>query len=345
MKERMQLRKGILGCKIFRTTIASLLITLLFSTVGLQTVHAATLYDVKKEQEALESQKKENEALLLKLQGNTQNKEQYQAAIQAQIVVVQKQMDLYIAEINTIDDEIKKVQQKKSVLSDTPGGGSIMRYDRDLAFLADKRSTLQVVKQDMEYKSRELAALYEEAKVLVKDADQNEKAAVAEAERIARERKKTDAAIDEWYASYREAQIAVGNVSSENLGGDVLMGTDRFQWPVPGYTEITQYFLGDHRGIDISGSEIYGKAIVAADAGTVAYADVMGTYGNVVFLDHGNGYQTRYAHMSALGCEEGDKVAAGQIIGYVGSTGNSTGPHLHFEILYNGNINNPFNYF
>ena len=68
----------------------------------------------------------------------------------------------------------------------------------------------------------------------------------------------------------------------------------------------------------------------------------MGTYGNVVFVDHGNGMQTRYAHMSAVAVTEGQSVTEGQVIGYAGSSGNSTGPHLHFEVIYEDELVNPF---
>lgn len=88
-----------------------------------------------------------------------------------------------------------------------------------------------------------------------------------------------------------------------------------------------------------------GKPIVAADGGKVIYSAWMDSYGYCVFIDHGNGYSTRYAHASALACSVGDTVSPGQTIAYVGSTGNSTGPHLHFEVIYYGSTTNPFNYF
>lgn len=118
-----------------------------------------------------------------------------------------------------------------------------------------------------------------------------------------------------------------------------------FVWPMPGYDYITCDFGSGHRGIDIAGSGIYGKPIAAADGGTVIYSAWMNSYGYCVFIDHGNGYVTRYAHASALACAAGDAVVPGQTVAYVGSTGNSTGPHLHFEILYRGVLQDPFDYF
>ena len=126
--------------------------------------------------------------------------------------------------------------------------------------------------------------------------------------------------------------------------------TGTFRWPISG--RITSYFGGrsspggigstNHQGIDIAGS--YGIPVYAADGGTVTYAGWMGGYGYLVQIDHGNGYVTRYGHNSSLTVSVGDHVYKGQQIARVGSTGNSTGNHCHFEIRYNGVARNPLNY-
>ena len=94
-----------------------------------------------------------------------------------------------------------------------------------------------------------------------------------------------------------------------------------------------------HAGVDLgmaSGSPVY-----AASAGTVTCAQYSGSYGNLVKIDHGGGVETYYAHCSRLDVQSGDCVTAGQVIAAVGSTGNSTGPHLHFEVRVNGNAQDP----
>ena len=126
--------------------------------------------------------------------------------------------------------------------------------------------------------------------------------------------------------------------------------TGTFRWPISG--RITSYFGGrsspggigstNHQGIDIAGS--YGIPVYAADGGTVTYAGWMGGYGYLVQIDHGNGYVTRYGHNSSLTVSVGEHVYKGQQIARVGSTGNSTGNHCHFEIRYNGVARNPLNY-
>jgi murein DD-endopeptidase MepM/ murein hydrolase activator NlpD len=95
----------------------------------------------------------------------------------------------------------------------------------------------------------------------------------------------------------------------------------------------------EHEGIDIAAGS--GSAIRAAGAGVVKKASWYGGYGNAVIIDHGNGVQTLYGHASKLNVKEGDRVQAGQLIAKVGSTGDSTGPHLHFEVEVDGKKVNP----
>lgn len=97
-----------------------------------------------------------------------------------------------------------------------------------------------------------------------------------------------------------------------------------------------------HRGLDIAAR--IGTAIKAADGGKVVFAGRKGAYGNLVEIDHGNGYITRYGHCSTINVKKGDKVYKGQVIAKVGNTGRSTGPHLHFEVIKNGRNQNPANY-
>ena len=97
-----------------------------------------------------------------------------------------------------------------------------------------------------------------------------------------------------------------------------------------------------HTGLDIAASK--GTPIKAAAGGTVIYSGRKGSYGNLLVIDHGNGVETYYGHCNSLVASTGEKVSQGQVVAYVGSTGNSTGPHLHLEIRVNGVAKNPQNY-
>ncbi|MBO3738225.1 M23 family metallopeptidase [Actinoplanes flavus] len=93
-----------------------------------------------------------------------------------------------------------------------------------------------------------------------------------------------------------------------------------------------------HAGVDLAAA--FGAPVVAAGAGTVVSAGLHGGYGNSILIDHGNGYLTHYGHLSVIGVEVGQVVKAGEHIGDEGSTGHSTGPHLHFEV-HEGHFQNP----
>ncbi|MBQ2071366.1 MAG: M23 family metallopeptidase, partial [Oscillospiraceae bacterium] len=100
-----------------------------------------------------------------------------------------------------------------------------------------------------------------------------------------------------------------------------------------------------HSGIDIDGYGCEGSAVTAADGGTVITATYNDGYGNYIIIDHGNGMQTLYAHLSGMAVGEGSSVSQGQTIGYVGATGRATGTHLHFEVFVNGSRTDPAGYF
>ncbi len=118
-------------------------------------------------------------------------------------------------------------------------------------------------------------------------------------------------------------------------------GSGAFGWPVSG--TITQGYWWGHRAIDIGAPT--GSATLASDSGYVSFVGWTDIgYGYLIILDHGNGYVTYYAHLSQMYVTLGQQVNRGQVIGAVGSTGNSTGPHLHFEIRYNDVQQNPFVY-
>ena len=136
-----------------------------------------------------------------------------------------------------------------------------------------------------------------------------------------------------------------GSSGSSNDSSVLNTGDLSFSWPLAGYGYgcITQYYGNNgHMGLDIGIP--YGTPIYAAESGQVISAEYHWSWGNNVLIWHNGTYSTRYAHCSSLAVSAGEYVQKGQVIGYAGSTGNSTGNHLHFEVYQNGSRVDPLNF-
>lgn len=148
------------------------------------------------------------------------------------------------------------------------------------------------------------------------------------------------------------AAKAAAEKNSSSSGSSGAASSGSMSWPLPGYRTVTSDYkmrtnpitkvYSHHTGIDVSAPK--GTSIKASASGTVVSVGWNDAYGNRVIISHGNGVQTLYAHMTSFAVSEGDYVDAGDTVGYVGSTGNSTGNHLHFSVLVNGDYVNPWNY-
>ena len=154
--------------------------------------------------------------------------------------------------------------------------------------------------------------------------------------------------IDKEMAKARAALDAIVNAAAANSKDTTYVG-GKWRWPAPGYGRISSKFgwrswsHSYHKGIDIAAPS--GANIVASNAGKVVVSSFnAGGYGNYVIIDHGGGYMTVYGHFSRRCVSVGQQVSRGQVVGLCGSTGRSTGPHLHFEIRVNGVAQNPLNY-
>ncbi|MBE0698529.1 MAG: peptidoglycan DD-metalloendopeptidase family protein [Anaerolineaceae bacterium] len=128
-----------------------------------------------------------------------------------------------------------------------------------------------------------------------------------------------------------------------DASGGTAYGSGAFVWPSVNHSLSGNDYWSGHLGIDIAAAT--GAPVYAADSGVVVYSgSISGGYGLMIMIDHGNGFHTLYAHLSQLVARCGSNVSQGQTIAYSGSTGNSTGPHLHFEIRYGGAFVNPHDY-
>ena len=147
-------------------------------------------------------------------------------------------------------------------------------------------------------------------------------------------------------------RVIVVGTKEINPNASAGEATGRLIWPVPGYSYITSDYgereslrgYRAHKGIDISGGGIYGASIVAADGGKVIEAGYHWSYGYYIRIDHGGGLITMYEHCSKLLVSRGESVKQGEVIAKVGSSGYSTGAHLHFQVEQNGSIVSPWKY-
>jgi len=225
--------------------------------------------------------------------------------------------------------------------------------------LETEKTEVETVKTEKETKSAELQTMKTEKEQKVANLTDEQKELEAQlleykaqAEKYA-ELERQAIAKEEAARKQQEAN-KLNNSNSSNNSNTITKPYQggKFAWPCPASSRITsnygyRYLFGVrefHTGIDIGASK--GTNIVAAESGTVILANYgwNGGYGNYIIINHGNGITTRYAHSSKLYVSAGQTVTKGQVIAAVGSTGNSTGPHLHFEVRKNGSHTNPLNY-
>ena len=228
---------------------------------------------------------------------------------------------------------------------------TILEYDKKT--LAEYKTE----KADLEAKKAEL----EDSKKLQEDTLATLKSDKAENERLASEAESYFSKLSNDKAAataeYNKAKAAEEALDAQlqamlaqiaNQNSSQVTAAGEYMWPLPAGGYISCYF-GDtdpggrpHYAMDIAISA--GTPIYAANDGSVVTAAWHSSYGNYILLDHGNGKSTLYAHCSSLAVSSGQSVSKGQVIGYVGSTGYSTGNHLHFEFRVNGQKVNPANY-
>ena len=214
------------------------------------------------------------------------------------------------------------------------------QIEQDKAELETARQEQQDAKAEQEAAQANLQAQESEVDALLSQISNQEDELEA---REAQLRAASDAATAEIAAAERELAAQIANVPSES----------GFLWPLPGRYNLSSLFgsrkhpitgkANNHTGIDIPASS--GTSILAAKSGVVTTSTYNNSYGNYVVVSHCDGTSTLYAHMVRRNCSKGDTVSQGQVIGYVGTTGSSTGNHLHFEVRVNGSRVDPINYF
>ena len=193
-----------------------------------------------------------------------------------------------------------------------------------------EKEKLEKLESDAEQKKKEIESIYTEKKSLLSQTRANKNALIA----MEKQLEAKEAEITKKLEALRYGN-APGKLTFPTKG-ILTSGFGNRISPISG----TMRF---HAGIDIGSDS--GTPVVAAAGGEVVQAGYMGGYGYAVIIYHGGGFSTVYGHLSKFAVSTGQKVQRNQIIGYVGSTGYATGPHLHFEVRVNGALQNPFNFF
>ena len=201
----------------------------------------------------------------------------------------------------------------------------------DLAELRAAEGELAILQNEMQRSSDALTEEYENQRSLLARYD----AQIEEIEVEISSLEKEQASIKKLIAQQAKAAGAAPGMLARPVPGAISSGFGPRVHPIHGYSLM-------HNGVDMNAG--MGQPILAAEAGTVIFAAVKGGYGNTLMVDHGGGMVTIYAHQSKFAVSAGQSVKRGQVVGYVGSTGVSTGAHLHFEVRIGGNPVNPAKY-
>lgn len=250
------------------------------------------------------------------------------------VEMLKRIIDADIKLISSIKTEREEISQRKATL------------EADRAKVVELENKAREAQAVIQKKKDEQSAILAQA--------QNDKAVAEQMQADLQASSDAIRAMLQQRAAERAADAAAAAQAAQSSGGGsdytYVQGTGQLAWPVSGV--ITSGFgwrehpiFGRqifHTGIDIGVDE--GTPVHAADSGTVVYSGWMDGYGYAVVIDHGNGISTLCAHNSDLAVSEGQSVSKGTVIAYAGSTGNATGPHVHFEVRVNGDPVNPLGY-
>ena len=237
--------------------------------------------------------------------------------------------------INDIKSEVESLAVKKASIEESKAA-----VEEAKALLEEEKAEVEVAKNELdeneailESSKNQIEANWDAVNSVIAELDQESDAYKALNEKAEKEKEEFAAQIDALVS--QRGSTGTGESSSG------------FVWPLQYSGVYISCHYGQysgHGGTDITMPSAMGKDIQAVAAGTVIIAGWHWSYGNYIVIDHGNGLSTYYAHCSALYVSVGQSVSQGEVIGAVGSTGNSTGPHLHFEVRVNGSRRNPENY-
>ena len=303
------------------------------------------------------------------------------ATVEAYIERLQEQIDVKTTELEAAE---KALEEKEELFAQTvrttyeQGEISYLEVLLNSSSFSDLLTRLEIVsaimednqkvvdeytaaKEDIEHKRDDLQDTQDEQKnyqenlnYKVDDLAASEAQQAALQESLEAYKAESEAEYDRIESEMQDVSNQIAELSRQAAAnGSVPMGDGTLIWPTPSCTTTNSAYgyrvhpiygtVKFHAGEDIPAG--YGAEILAAASGTVVTAGWVSGYGNYTVIDHGGGLMTAYGHQSSFAVSVGDVVTQGQVIGYVGSTGNSTGPHLHFEVYVNGATVDPKSYF
>lgn len=264
----------------------------------------------------------------------------YQLMISSEIVgnISEKNLEF----MNQLQADIKQYDADKNT------------YQTDKQKLEEERQKIEGKKAEIEESKEELLASQQVAQEKANEYQATYNEYQSKLNEIEYEQDNLQYLINIGEADIEAFEEQIKQLIIQNTQQGTLLQDGDWIWPVPGYSYISCYFGWDydfwrmHKGIDVGDWGIWGSNIYATKGGTVIIAEdwyIPGySYGKYVTVDHGGGYTSTYAHMNTVDVYVGQKVNKGDVLGTVGNTGYSTGPHLHFEIRIDGEPVNPFNY-
>lgn len=310
--------------------------------ISIQVDTATAEYNkIKKDLDATQAKIDANQALLTKTEKSLEKRHK---------ILYKRIRDIYIHGQISYIDVLVGANDFSDFLTRLSLVKRIIRYDYNLINdILKEKATIDATKAELEKDKQQISKLAQAAKEKANILEDKKHQQQALLYKVQNDRKTAEQAYDELMAASRQVEQMIMNYTSSH-SDNIPAGNGTFIWPLSGpitspFGWRTHPIYGRrifHSGIDIGGD--YGLPIRAAASGVVIYAGWISGYGNAVIISHGGGLQTLYGHNQSLNVSEGQHVSQGQVISYCGSTGNSTGPHCHFEVRKNGEPVNPLNY-
>lgn len=350
--------------------IAIALLTTAFMLVEPAVVSAKSLSEIRQEikenEKKLEEGKAEENSLSTQINELEQKLDELETAIaenevkldklKIELEEAQKKVDTQNENLN---DRLRNMYKTSSVgyVDVLLDSGSVSEFLTNLDLVKiiykdDQRvlEELKTAREEVEKKKNAVEELQADLEAS-KEVTAEEKSVIeAKKAEVAKNNDELDKMNDELQAEADRMTSVIASTGSSSSNSTYTGGV--LEWPTPSSSYITSPFgnrvhpisgrYSFHTGVDIGASS--GSAIIAANDGKVILAGWNGGYGKCVIVDHGGGITTLYAHCSSINVSYGQHVSRGQTIARVGTTGNSTGPHLHFEVRLNGAYKNPLNY-